>query len=168
PGFLLRYCSRKVRNVIEEAPHWSQRDWAGARAYLLDLYGSNDRAPRCTPDKLRRWSKRYAGRGVFNCVQDVDRYYREFISRSNRLLKDPPRMLESEVNILFYRGIPAAYRFKIKRRLSIEDSPPTIEAVLALLRREFDKDDIDYLDSDSSDESSELDSDEAPPRPKKK
>jgi hypothetical protein len=50
PAYVLRYCHRRVRDVIEEAPHWIQRDWNATRAYLIKLYGSNDRQPHVSAD----------------------------------------------------------------------------------------------------------------------
>jgi hypothetical protein len=37
PGFVLRYCHRRVRNIINCSTHWTQHDWTGTRSYLVDL-----------------------------------------------------------------------------------------------------------------------------------
>ena len=80
PAFVLRYCHRRVRYVIESAPHWAQHDWAATREYLVKLYGSNDRKPHVSLDKLRKWVKRHTERKAFTHVQQADRYYRDFTS----------------------------------------------------------------------------------------
>ena len=75
PGYVLRYCHRRVRDIIDTAEHWTQHDWPATRDYLIDLYASNDRKPRNSPDKLRRWVKIHADNRLFSKLQDVDRYY---------------------------------------------------------------------------------------------
>jgi hypothetical protein len=100
----------------------------------------------------------------------VDRYYCDFTAQSGVLIARS-LILESEANLLFYQGIPNNLRSKVKRKLPATNtkvsSPPTIAAVLLILRKEFDKDDLDAdtaniefsLDSDSdSDSSSDDDS----------
>ena len=75
PRHVLQYCSRKVRYTIESAPHWKQSDWAATHAYLIKLYGLNDRKHHFTMEKFRKWVDEYSDRKSFSNVQDVDWYY---------------------------------------------------------------------------------------------
>lgn len=112
----------------------------------------------------------------------MDRYYRKFIAQSATLLSGH-LILESEANILFYRGVPPSIRLKIKRKIPSANtkvsSPPTILVVLALLWKEFDEDDIDVSvsdvdldlasdDSSNSDLSSEMSDEDIKVRQKRK
>jgi hypothetical protein len=164
PAYVLRYCHRQVRYVIDSAAHWNQHDWAATRAYLVKLYGSNDRKPHISPDKLRRWVKRHAGRKAFTRVQHADRYYRDFTAQASRLISSN-QLSEKDADILFFRGIPKPQQKTIRRRLPADktkvQSPPPRDDVLVLLQKEFDEDDIanDRYNTDSSaDSSSDTDS----------
>lgn len=181
PQYVLRYCHYKVRHVIENSTLFAGHDWVAVRTYLIDLYASNDRAPHVSADRLRLWVKKHADAKSFLRIQDVDRYYREFTSQSTVLLAKS-LILEAEINVLFYRGIPNALRPKIKRKLPATStkisSPPTVASVLVILRKEFDEDDLDAntsdvdfhlnSDSDSSSSSNNSCSRTPSPPPKKK
>jgi hypothetical protein len=163
PGHVLRYCSRKVRFTVEAAPCWTQNDWPAACAYLIKLYGSNDRKPRITIDKFRKWIKHHSRDQDFKSLQDVDEYYREFMAQSTPLL-DTLFLTTHEANLLFFSGIPKALHRDIRDLLPeacrTVQSPPQIDVVLALLRKEFDEDDIfQENDSDLSSDLDESDSD---------
>ncbi|KAF8870277.1 hypothetical protein BD779DRAFT_1681311 [Infundibulicybe gibba] len=182
PSLVLGYCSRKVRHILEESIEWNElKDWAKACEHLLDLYESNDRAPRLSVDRFRVWTKRHAKEGRFDKLQDVDEYYRDFIAISSRLLKVAnPRINKAEVDILFYRGIPNPIRQKIKRKLPEKNlkssAPPPLKTVLRLLREHFDDSDtieddssgISDIGSDSDDPLSDSDEDISPTPPKAK
>ncbi|KAF8872152.1 hypothetical protein BD779DRAFT_1430455, partial [Infundibulicybe gibba] len=155
PELLLRYCNKKVRDIIEGTSHWTTRNWSAARKYLLKLYGSNDETPVYTPEGLRLWVAKHAEQGKFNRIQDIDRYYRVFTAQSNQLRKGRPKILEPEVNILFYRGIPTPNRTKVKRRLpevnTTTDDPPELETIFEILRKQFKVHDLDNITVDVSD-----------------
>ena len=122
PSYVLRYCSRRVKYVIEVATCWSQYDWAVARAYLIKLYGSNDKKQHITSDKLRRWIKKHSMKKAFNSLQDVDRYYHEFTAQASHLITGSQRS-ENEANILFFRGIP-----KPQQKSSPRSGPAQVRA----------------------------------------
>jgi hypothetical protein len=169
PGYVLRYCHTKVRIVIEGSAVWAGDDWVKARTFLADLYISNDAIPVNSPDRLRQWSLKHGESGMMLSRRDVDKYYREFTALSSGLA--PSRMLETEVSLCFYRGIPTTLRIKIKKRIPAANlktsSPPSIASLLGWLRAEFDEEDLDAkigpvsldLDSDSDSSSSESDDD---------
>ena len=109
PGYVLRYCHMKVRIVIEGSAVWAGDDWVKARTFLADLYSSNDAIPVNSPDRLRQWSMKHGESGMMFSRRDVDKYYREFTALSSGLA--PSRMLETEVSLCFYRGIPTTLRY---------------------------------------------------------
>ena len=152
PAYVLRYCHRHVRNIIDSSNHWTQHDWATTRSYLVDLYGSNDRKPKNSPERLRKWVKFHADTYVFSRLQDVDRYYREFTAQSTPLIS-ASCLTTNEANFLFYKGIPRSMRKKIKRKIpdahQTASSAPSIASVLGYLRDEFHEDDIDSFDLDN-------------------
>ena len=168
PAYVLRYCSRRVRYVIESASVWSQHDWAAARTYLIKLYGSNDKKRHTTPDKLRKWTKKHSEKKAFSRLQDVDRYYREFMAQALHLCASN-QLSKEEANLLFFRGIPKSQQKMIRRKLPAAQtkiqSPPPRDDVLALLQKQFDEDDIvedaDTSDSSSGSEDEDSDSDES-------
>ena len=180
PGYVLRYCHMKVRVVIEGSVIWAGDDWVKARTFLADLYSSNDAIPVNSPDRLRQWSLKHGESGMMLSRRDVDKYYREFTALSSGLA--PSRMLEAEVSLCFYRGIPTTLRMKIKKRIPPANlktsSPPSISSLLGWLRAEFDEEDLDAKigpvsldlesDSDSSSSESDEDLDKAPVVKKKK
>jgi len=163
PAYVLRYCSRRVKYVIESASIWSQHDWAAARTYLIKLYGSNDKKRHTTPDKLRKWTKKHSEKKAFTRLQDVDRYYREFTAQASRL-RASHQLTEEEANLLFFRGIPKSQQKTIRRKLPATQtkiqSPPPRDDVLALLQKQFDEDDI-VEDTDASDSSSGSDNEDS-------
>ena len=75
PAYVLRYCHRRVCNIIDLSTHWTQHDWAAARSHLVDLYGSGDQKPRVSADRLRKWIRLHADTRSISRLQDVDRYY---------------------------------------------------------------------------------------------
>jgi len=79
----------------------------------VDLYGSNDSIPINSPDRLHQWCLKHGESGMVLSRRDVDKYYREFTALSSGLA--PLRMLETEVSLCFYRGIPATLHAKIKK-----------------------------------------------------
>ena len=79
----------------------------------MDLYGSNDSIPINSPDRLHQWCLKHGESGMVLSRRDVDKYYREFTALSSGLT--PLHMLETEVSLCFYRGIPATLRAKIKK-----------------------------------------------------
>ena len=177
PGFVLRYCHRRVRRIIENAAYWDQHDWPATRAYLVDLYASSDRKPRNSPDRLRKWVRIHAENRLFAKLQDVDRYYREFSAQSTPLITTS-RLTQNEANLLFYRGIPPAMRKKVKRKIPANQqtatTAPAIVSVLGLLRKQFDEDDLDHEDEDvelsldTEDDFSDTDDEDTLPPPSRK
>ena len=113
PGYVLRYCHMKVRVVIEGSKFWVGDNWVAARSFLSDLYSSNDSIPVNSPDRLHQWCAKHGESGIVLSRRDVDKYYREFTALSSGLA--PSRMLETEISLCFYRGIPATLRMKIKK-----------------------------------------------------
>ncbi|KAF8233236.1 hypothetical protein L208DRAFT_1267694 [Tricholoma matsutake] len=180
PVYVLCYCNCCIRYVIESASIWSQHDWAATRAYLIKLYGSNDKKQHTTPDKFCKWTKKQSGKKAFTHLQDVDHYYHEFTARALSLVTSN-QLTENDANILFFRGIPKAQQKTIRCKLLADktkiQSPPARDNILVLLQKEFDEDNIanDKYDTDSSTGSSEetdssnlddsdLDEDDPPPK----
>jgi len=151
PAYVLRYCHRRVRLIIESAPHWTEHDWAATRSYLIKLYASNERQPRISPDRLRKWVSLHAEARSFTKLQDVDRYYREFTAQSVPLTA-ANRITENETNLLFYRGIPRAMRKKIRHKIPANrqtaTAAPSVVDVWGYLQDQFSEDDLDNDDDD--------------------
>ena len=165
PGYVLRYCHTKVQMVIGASKLLSGDDWVSTRVYLTDLYGSNDSIPPNSPDRLRHWCASHGESGIIASRKDVDKYYRDFTALSSDLTST--KMLENDVNLCFYRGIPTTLRTRIKKCIPAANlktsSPPMIVTLLGLLQAEFDEEDLDTkaayvglsLDSDSDSSSSD-------------
>ena len=178
PGYIQWYCHSSVKRVIESNEVFKGDSWAATRTFLVDLYGSSDKAPVVTADKLWAWIKEHAEDASITQLKDVDKYYRQFLAFSSPLLNDK-MLLEYESNLLFYRGIPKPLHEIIKAKIAPEKqkvkAAPTVKETLALLRQEFDKEDIDAaiettdlnLSSDSSD-SDDSDSDDEQYKRKRK
>ena len=170
PTYVLRYCDSKVKRVIETNDEFSGTDWKAVKTLLVDLYGSSDKAPVLTADKLRAWIKKHAEDASITSLRDVDKYYRQFLAFSAPLTRDK-MLLDYEANLLFYRGIPKPLREVIKTKIAPEKqkvkAAPSVKETLAFLRQEFDEEDIDAeietadlnLSSDDSD-SDDSDSDD--------
>ena len=145
PTYVPRYCSDNIRQLIRRHAVWTGSDWAAARAFLVKLYASADRDPLITSDKLRAWVKKHAAEGVFSRSQDVDKYYRKFITQSDYLV-GRQEILPCDVNLLFFQGIPDSTRKKVRKGLPVVNqkisNPPEVDITLALLQREFDDTDI--------------------------
>ena len=176
PTYVPRYCSDSIRQLIRRHAVWTGNDWMAARAFLVKLYASADKDPLITSDKLRAWVKKHAAEGVFSRSQDVDKYYRKFITQSDYLISQQ-EILTRDVNLLFFQGIPDSTRKKVRKGLPIANqkisSPPDVDVTLALLQREFDDTDIDAAvgeidlhELSDSDEFSDSDAD-APPKLKR-
>ncbi|GLB39066.1 hypothetical protein LshimejAT787_0602280 [Lyophyllum shimeji] len=181
PQYVLRYCTNRVRQVIESATHiWSGTDWLAARLYLINLYESNDRTPKPSSERLRKWTERHGQEGSITSLRDVDRYNREFTLLAGNLVASG-LLLQIDANWYFYRGIPESLRTRVKRRIPTanqkRNSLPQISELLRLLRAEFDDEDADYVtekvslrvEAETDDEDAD-DADAPPPvkRPKKK
>ncbi|GLB40078.1 hypothetical protein LshimejAT787_0705880 [Lyophyllum shimeji] len=179
PQYILRYCHPRVRKVIEGEPLWAGSDWASCSAYLVDLYGSNDKTPPHTPERLRLWTDKHGEVGRIASIQDVDKYFRKFTQLSSTLLPNG-LILARDLNLCFYRGIPAELRKRVKKRIPVanqkQNNAPTVSAMLAILRAEFDELDLDArpvvdsldLEDETDSDDSDMEVDDAPPPPKQK
>jgi hypothetical protein len=127
---------------------WTGNDWTAARAFLIKLYASADEDSLITSDKLRAWIKKHTEKGIFEHLRDIDKYYRKFITQADYLLSRS-EILQRDVNLLFYQGIPEDIRKKVRKRLpSINQkisNPPDVDVTLGLLRQEFDETDINTV-----------------------
>jgi hypothetical protein len=161
PKLIPDYCSRKIRESIEDYPEVEGSDWNKLKSTLIILYGSRDKDKQATPDKLREFSK-MARRSNINSRRQLDSYIIDFQKLSIPIMKRKA-MQENERDLLLYRGLPSAIRKKIKpaleaiaRTKGVEinvDAAPAADDVLQLARNIFKKDDIDpESDSDSNDE----------------
>jgi hypothetical protein len=112
PSHVLRYCSTKVKVVIEHCDELSNRDWTACRDFLIDLYELSDRAPRASADKLRTWIKTVEKGPTFVRREDIDKYHREFLARSALLVKKK-LIVQTELDMRFYKGLPK----EIKKRI---------------------------------------------------
>ncbi|KAF8241121.1 hypothetical protein L208DRAFT_1057040, partial [Tricholoma matsutake] len=157
-SYVLHYCHRHVHNIVEFAPHWTQNDWPAACAYLIKLYGSSDRKPHISTDKLCKWIKHHSCHETFKSVQDVDQYYCEYMAKIAPLLSTHS-ITSIEADLLFFRGISQELQPEIRDQLleahTRIQSPPPMDDVLALLRKEFNEDNI--FQGDNTDFSSNLD-----------
>ncbi|KAF8055958.1 hypothetical protein FPV67DRAFT_1678906 [Lyophyllum atratum] len=174
PGYVLRYCHERVRQVLEQSAVFSGNDWAATSAHIIKFYGSNDPVIEQSPERLRQWAVKHGDHGSIKSVKDVARYRREFELLSSKLVSGG-EMLQKDVNLLFYRGIPDPLRGKIKKKIPVPNqakkSPPAIDTLVTLLTNYFEHQDLDdELPSLSlmveipSDEEDELD--DLPIRPK--
>jgi hypothetical protein len=148
PAYVPRYCSDKIRQMIRRHAVWSGTDWASARAFLVKLYASADQDPLITSDKFRVWVKRHTTEGTFTRLQDIDKYYRRFITQSYFLIAQQ-EILQRDVNLLFFQGIPDPICKKVKKGLPSANqkitNPPDVDVTLGVLRREFDETDLDAV-----------------------
>jgi len=153
PSYVLRYCSTKVRQVIEHCEELEKKDWVLCRTFLIDLYESADRVPRPSADKLRAWIKQTGKNSAFVCRGDVDKYHQEFLARSSRLAQKK-LITQTELDLRFYKGLPKEIKEKIRTKIPDDktcSNPPDIPFVLKLCRALFDEDDLD-AESDLDDE----------------
>jgi hypothetical protein len=94
------------------------------------------------------WVKKHAAKGIFNCLQDIDKYYRVFISHSNPLL-DQNEIPQWDVNLLFFQVIPDSIRKKVHKGLPLANqkimNPLDVDVTLGILRWELNKTDIDAV-----------------------
>jgi hypothetical protein len=94
------------------------------------------------------WIREYAEPGAFERLQNIDRYYRKFVTQSDYLITQN-EILQRDVNLLFSEGIPDAIRKKVRKRLPVADqkisNPPDVDVTLDLLRQESDETDIDAV-----------------------
>jgi Aspartyl protease len=168
PSYVLRYCSSKVKIVIEFCEELGKKDWKVCRDFLIDLYESTDQVPRVSADKLRAWIKQKEKSPAFTRREEVDKYHREFIARSAQLTQKK-LIVQTELDMRFYKGLPKDIKKRIRRHIpddKTNSNPPGISLVLKLCRALFDDDDLDaesdpdeVFDGDLSDLDSDSDSD---------
>ena len=75
PGHVQRYCHSSVKRVIESNEVFKGNSWAATRTFLVNLYGSSDKALVLTADKLWAWIKEHAEDASITQLKDVDKYY---------------------------------------------------------------------------------------------
>jgi Aspartyl protease len=168
PSYVSRYCSSKVKQVIEHCDELAGNDWTVCRTFLIDLYESSDRAPRASADRLRAWVKIAEKAPAFVRREDVDKYHREFLARSSQLVKKK-LIVQTELDMRFYKGLPKEIKKKIRVKIpddKTNSNPPNIATVLKHVRALFDDDDLDAetdldedLDLELSSSESDTDSD---------
>ncbi|RDB30755.1 hypothetical protein Hypma_006008 [Hypsizygus marmoreus] len=117
PSHLLCYTHCMVRCIIECSPIWQGNDWVAARTYLLGLYSSNDETEVLSAEYLRLWTEKHGKYGRITFLQEVNRYFREYTQVSGNLMA-LNRLLQTDANLYFYRGIPEALRKKIWKKIS--------------------------------------------------
>lgn len=134
-------------------------------------YGTGERSTHSTPEKLRRFAAKL--RPPFRSLEELDEYFLEFMRKAGSLVTDG-EMLEAEVNLLFYQGLPRKLRAAIRPSLETAQAiahkelsrmtPPSIKVTLKAARARYDSNDIDYKDhrGDECDSDSESDDDSDP------
>jgi len=84
----------------------------------------------------------------FDCSQDIDKYYLKFITQADYLV-DKQEILQRDINLLFFQGIPDVTHKKVHKGLPMANQKisnlPTVNVTLVLLQKEFDKTDIDTM-----------------------
>ena len=162
---VLRYCSDGVRKTMRYDPAFEGSDWPEAKKELDYCYGEPE--PYFSVTALYRYSDRQRKERRIRVLDDFLRYFRGFRWRVGDLVRRG-RMTATERDLVFYRGLDAPFRAKIRPRLEMstkstltKDGPPSLEEVVTVVRRHFSRDDIDYTsDSESESESGESDSED--------
>ncbi|KAG6825405.1 hypothetical protein H0H87_008486, partial [Tephrocybe sp. NHM501043] len=100
---------------------------------------------------LRKWTQKNSKSGTIASQRDVEKYFQCFTCLAEPL-SDPNNclMLENDVNLCFYRGIPAAVCQHIWHQIdqahTKSNNAPPRTAVLEYLKDLFDDTDIDQDD----------------------
>jgi len=119
----------------------------------------------------------------FDHSQDIDKYYWKFITQADYLV-NKQEILQCDVNLLFFQGIPDMTCKKVHKGLPMANqkisNPLTVDVTLGLLWKEFNEMDIDTVVREvdlhkllDNEESSDLDIEDMPRerfklKPKKK
>lgn len=163
PGYVLRYCSREVRNVLINDDEFKGRDWSSARARLIYLYESQTPKFKVSARKLRRFVKKHKKSRLIKNRKTLDEYRNKFILLLGDLV-ERKEFAENEANNLFFWGLPYRVRNAIGPMLVndreegykiTKSMPPSIDAALRAARAYYSSDDINRFDSDGSDEDGE-------------
>lgn len=167
PGYVLRYCTREVRNVLVNEEAIQGSDWVACRSRLIDLYESQTTQFKTSVRKLRRFAKRQAKKKRVRNRRTLDEYRNKFVLLLGNLVKKN-ECAENEANVLFYQNLPNKLRSAILPILQGEAKlvgktvskrcPPSIEAVWVAAREYYSSDDINRMDSDDDDDGSDADS----------
>ncbi|TFK62436.1 hypothetical protein BDN72DRAFT_391861 [Pluteus cervinus] len=145
PRYVLRYCAQRVRDVIGYDAVFRGCDWGATKAHMINLYGASEKKKIVNSERFRQWVDE--ARRI-SSLKHVEKYYRTFRSYSVPL-KNANRILEHDVNFLFYKGIPEKLRRRVRKRLPPNKTTlrnlPTVEETLTILRDLFDPDDIETI-----------------------
>lgn len=142
PGYVFRYCLRKVKRVIENMPELGSDDWVALRTMMIDLYGMNNSTLVVNLELFWAWMTKHGMEGSITSKHEVGKYYRQFKQLAVPLMQEPRHITEHNLNWCFYRGIPDNLRSRISRKVLTENetttNSPTIENQMKWLLAEFD------------------------------
>ena len=65
-AYVLCYCHHHVPNMIDSSKHWTQHDWTATWTHIIDLYGSNNKKLKNSPEQLQKWVKFHADTYLFS------------------------------------------------------------------------------------------------------
>ncbi|KAL1938197.1 hypothetical protein VTO73DRAFT_11841 [Trametes versicolor] len=164
PGYVLRYCSREVRNVLVNEDVFRGEDWVAAQERLIHLYESQTSQFKASIRKLRKFSKKQGKKKRVRNRKTLDKYRNKFILLMGDLVKKG-ECAENEANMMFYQGLPSKLReailpilredAKAAGKKLLKRCSPSIETVWNTARDYYSSDDINQLDSDDSDDDSD-------------
>lgn len=164
PGYVLRYCSREVRNVLINEEVFRGTAWPPTKERLIYLYESQTSQFKASVRKLRKFVRKQAKKKRVRNRKTLDEYRNKFVQHLGNLVKKK-EFAENEANVMFYQGLPAKLREAILPMLREEGKalgttvskscPPPIESVLNAARDYYSSDDINRLDSDDDDDDSD-------------
>ncbi|KAI0666176.1 hypothetical protein C8Q78DRAFT_934746, partial [Trametes maxima] len=153
PGYVLRYCSQNVRDVLVNENVLAGHDWLAAKSRLIFLYESQTLRFKATTSKFRAFAEKQKKKSMVKDRKSLDKYRNRFVKELGDLVEQS-QIADKEVRIAFFRGLP--------KKMRDSRDPPSIDEVLEAARDYYSSDRLEEeTDSDSEDSDTD-DSDKVP------
>ena len=168
---LLRYCSKREKQTIQNIRSYTIKSWARLREDILRLYDADLDTKRYKVKDVRMFSKTQKGKRIRD-LGGWKKYCRAFLRIAGSLLSEG-KINDKDYATYFWQGIPRVLRTRLENRILTQDpvrdlsEPFGVEeidtaAAAVLQRDQFDRalDDSDSESNNSSEDESSSDSDD--------
>ena len=112
---IIRYCSKREKETIQNIPSFIARDWNGLRSAILKLYDADLATKRYKVRDVRTFTQKQRVKKVRDLAA-WKKYYRGFLRIAGALLAED-KISDREYATYFWQGIPKVLRVRLESKI---------------------------------------------------
>ncbi|KAJ3994436.1 hypothetical protein F5050DRAFT_1696149 [Lentinula boryana] len=151
--YIVMYSSDQVKETIRYMPFFNadnpNASWETAKEVLKRLYGTRDKPTEYTEEELKEFCRDCAAKSSFNKLEELEKYYRDFIAVATSLLSKE-QITENKYSYYFVLGLPHSMKewflSAAPEGKRTRENPPTVTQSFDIIKTRFDKQSLIYED----------------------